>query len=210
MPLDLRTGDPGLRVDDSAPRELLAAARVLDAWDDETRSVADYLLNAWTMRACMSGDPEDLADLETTLRALLDRLPTSAQLPDTLKGRWQGYIDLLAGRALCRPGARDMEAFLARDHVRSILDLLPADGSFRPQSELNPDNKLSPARLSQILGAMADHGLVQFRRRGKFKDWRLIGTGQRHVRDGQQDPLPTGSPSARRGSSAFTPIPRAA
>lgn len=203
MLLDLRTSDPGRRVDDAEPRDLLAAARALSAWDDETRSVADYLLNAWTMRACMSGDPEDIADLETTLRALLDRLPSASQLPETLRGRWQGYADLLASRALCRPTERNMDAFLERDHVRPILALLPAGGEFRAQAELNPENKLSPARLSQILGAMADHGLIQARRRGKFKDWRLTRAGEDSARERPEKGTQTGKTRGPRGVTVF-------
>lgn len=184
MPLNLRTHDPQDRVDDSNPLELLAAAQALEAWDEDTLSVADYLLNAWTVRACMNGDSADISDLETVLRALLERLPTSPSLPLITRGRWQGYHDLIAGRALCQPlnqpSNKKTDPILDRTHVRDILALLPINGGFVEQSNLNLAGKLSPSRLSQILGSMADHGLIQFRRNGKCKEWRLTeGAGSK-------------------------------
>lgn len=100
MELNLRTADPDFRVDDRSPLDLLAAARKLQYWDDTTLEVAEYLLNAWTLDACINGTEQSIADLETTLHALLERLPNSRQVPLALKRRWEGYQSLLAGKML--------------------------------------------------------------------------------------------------------------
>ncbi len=178
MALNLRTGNPELRVDDSSPFELLAAARELPAWDETTRYVADYLLNAWTLRACGSDDTESIGELETVLDALLERLPHSAQLPETLRGRWEGYLSLLAGQLLRLPSEDDIQELLNRDQISRLLQSLPADGSYLAQSELKDAENYSPSRLSQLLGEIADHGLISSRKRGRNKDWRLTERGQ--------------------------------
>lgn len=162
------------RVDDSDPLKFLVVAQTLEEWDDDFIAAADYLLTAWTMRACMSGDRTDISDLETTLRALLERLPASSSLPDILRGRWQGYLALLASRALCLPSEDETQAFLERTYVRDILALLPASGESVAQAELDLGGKLNPLRLSQILGSMADHGLIAPCREEGIKKWRRI------------------------------------
>lgn len=214
MALNLRTSDPELRVDDSSPLELLAAARELPEWDDTTRYVADYLLNAWTLRACSNDDPESIAELETVLDALLERLPNASQLPESLRGRWQGYLSLLAGQLLRLPSADDLKDLLARDQIRNLLQSLPADGSYLPQGDLKDAESYSASRLSQLLGEIADHGLISSRKHGRKKDWRLTERGQQllaeqkpHVSKIAARTASATNPqvSAQRGISAFSP-----
>ncbi|WP_374327160.1 hypothetical protein [Azonexus sp.] len=223
MALNLRTSDPELRVDDSSPLELLAAARELSAWDDTTRYVADYLLNAWTLRACSNDDPESIGELETVLDALLERLPNAAQLPESLRGRWQGYLSLLAGQLLRLPSADDLKDLLAREQIHKLLQSLPTDGRYLAQSELKDAESYSASRLSQLLGEIADHGLISSRKRGRHKDWRLTERGQQLLAEPNpmRQPRPskvaaqaavTANPkaSAQRGMSAFKEIKKAA
>lgn len=177
--LDLHTGNPELRVDDTSPFELLDAAENLEAWDETTCTVADYLLNAWTLQACMNEDPEGLAELSTTLDALLDRLPNSAQLPSPWRDRWLGYHDLLNGRSLRFTSDKEIAALLARKHIPELLREL-SSSSFLAQAELREREalQLGESRASQLLGQMEDHGLVQHRQRGKYKEWQLTPRGQ--------------------------------
>lgn len=176
--IDLHTSDPGLRVDDSTPFELLDAAEQLPVWDEHPLAVADYLLNAWCVRACMNEDPEGTSALSTTLRALLERLPNSPMLPEKTRHRWQAYLDLLSARALRFTSEREIETLLTRQHVEDLLRALPADGAYKAQGELNANGKFGNSRLSQLLGQIADHGLIDQRKQGKCKDWRLTERGQ--------------------------------
>ncbi|WP_371325232.1 hypothetical protein VX159_06875 [Dechloromonas sp. ZY10] len=178
MALNLRTADPELRVDDSSPLDLLAAARELAEWDDTTRNVADYLLNAWTLRACSSDDPETLGELETVLDALLERLPNAGQLPASLRGRWEGYLSLLAGQMLRIPSDEELREFIRRKQISSLLQSLPIDGRYLAQSELKDAKSYSASRLSQLLGEIADHGLISARKNGREKDWCLTERGR--------------------------------
>jgi DNA-binding MarR family transcriptional regulator len=216
LPLNLRTGDPELRVDDSSPHELLDAASRLETWDDTTRYVADYLLNAWTLRACGSDDPKSIGELETVLDALLERLPNAGQLPESLRGRWEGYLSLLAGQLLRLPSEEDLQELLSRDQISSLLQSLPADGSYLAQGELRDTESYSASRLSQLLGEIADHGLISSRKHGRNKDWRLTERGQQMLAKqshGQQPrlrriatksaPTSNSTPSPLRGMSAF-------
>lgn len=223
MALNLRTADPELRVDDSSPLDLLAAARELPEWDNTTREVADYLLNAWTLRACGSDDPETLGELETVLDALLERLPNSGQLPASLRGRWEGYLSLLAGQMLRMPSAEEVHEFVSREQISSLLQSLPTDGRYLPQSELKAGESYSASRLSQLLGEIADHGLISARKRGRNKDWRLTERGQQVLAQQSASKPPTprltkiapkaestvnSAPSPARGTSVFSPHPK--
>ncbi len=207
MALNLRTSDPERRVDDSSPLELLTAARELPAWDETTRYVADYLLNAWTLRACGSDDPESIGELETVLDALLERLPNSAQLPESLRGRWEGYLSLLAGQLLRLPSEDDLQELLAREQIRSLLQSLPADGSYLAQSDLKDAENYSASRLSQLLGEIADHGLISSRKRGRNKDWRLTEQGLQSLSKFSNDKPPRLSKIALKTTSTVNSAP---
>lgn len=204
--LDLHTCDPGFRIDDSTPFDLLDAAEKLPAWDEHSLAVADTLLNAWCVRACMHEDREGTSALSTTLRALLDRLPHSQQIPPAWRARWQAYLDLLAGRSLCFTSDQEIDTLRSRQHVDNLLRALPPDGSFMAQSKLKQElelgNKFSDSRLSQLLGQIADHGLIAPRRQGKCKEWQLTERGRALFPDAKPQ-FARPETSSGRGTDAF-------
>lgn len=202
--LNLPSLNPELHIDDSRPQELVAAAAQLAAWDERTLASADTLLEAWTLRACMNDDPEGTADLVIALRALLERLPSSGSVPAASRHRWQAYLDLLNTRTLRFTGDAEIAVLLQRPHVGELLGVLPANGAFLAQGEIKNSlqqqgRQFSDSRLSQILGQIEDHGLIDHRRRGKYKDWRLTESGRRFARTLSERSSAAVAPSRRRG-----------
>ena len=177
--LNLHTHTPESRVDDTTPQALTEAAEALSDWDEHACTVIDYLLNAWTLRACMNDDPEGLADLETALNILLNQLPQSDTLEQRWRHRWQAFQAILCERALRFTTDREIADLLQRKHITDLLQhLATAKQGEVSQSELRTPLNLSQSRASQLLGQMADHGLVQHRKLGKEKAWSLTPKGQ--------------------------------
>jgi predicted transcriptional regulator len=177
--LNLHTHTPESRVDDSTPQALTEAAEALSNWDEHACTVIDYLLNAWTLRACMNDDPEGLADLETALNILLNQLPQSGTLEQRWRHRWQAFQAILCERALRFTTDREIADLLQRKHITDLLHhLATAQQGEVSQTELRTPLDLSQSRASQLLGQIADHGLVQHRKLGKEKAWSLTQKGR--------------------------------
>lgn len=173
MNLNLHTADLALRVDDCTPYHLLEALRAISNPLNEIELYAtDYLLQAWTLRACMTGDLNAIEVLDTTLAYLEGRKTSWAY-----QAKWEAYQGLLASRCLLLPNASDVDDLLQDETLLQLLGELPADGQFVAQAAITSAACFSPERLSQYLGQLSDYGLTEARLRHKSRDWRITPAG---------------------------------
>lgn len=173
MNLNLHTADLALRVDDCTPYHLLEALRAISGPLTEIEAYAtDYLLQAWTLRACLTGDLNAIGILDTTLAYLNERETSLAH-----QAKWEAYRGLLAARCLLLPDDSDIHALLEDETLLQLLGELPADGQFVALDAITSAACFSPERLSQYLGQLSDYGLTEARLRHKSRDWRITPAG---------------------------------
>ena len=176
---------PDWIVDTLEPRALLAEARALPAWDDEVRANIDHALCQWTRNACARNDDrEGLLEFQAVLGCLLDGLDlhVDASSADSLKARWQGFLDLLEAQRIVL-AARDPDGVQQRKHVAPILAALAAGET--EQKALREQVGLSESRLTQLLHLMEAHGLIVRRKQGRTNLVRLAVVRSNQSADAQ-------------------------
>lgn len=184
MNLDLHTDSPERYVAQAHPMDLVTALGKLDAWDDTACAVADYLLNAWTLSACMRRDDrEGLEDLEYCLHQVLDL--TERPAPVAWQARWHGYLDLLQARALLHTDADDIVDLLGRKYVPEVLETLARASGEARQGKLRDALDIGQERLSQVLRQMEGRGLITRRRQGRENRVALTELGRTHTQPRQ-------------------------
>ena len=88
------------------------------------------------------------------------------------------FIDALMAIVLLSIGIVALLAAYTQSTKVSIAATERQTALYLAQSELKDAENYSPSRLSQLLGEIADHGLISSRKRGRNKDWRLTERGQ--------------------------------
>lgn len=164
-------------LDRSEPSEALEALKELDTLTPARRVALDMCLSHWVLMLLLRpNDMEGLLELQD-LCELAQELLADTRDDDAAEGegeapaerfveRWRAFHELLEGKRLTlEANARDDRAPSALLHEEAILGHAAA-GEFR-QSELVARLKLSPGRVSQLLGVLEAQGKIVRQRRGK-------------------------------------------
>lgn len=159
-------------LDRSEPSEALEALQDLDSLTPAQRVALDMCLSHWVLMLLLRpNDMEGLLELqdlcELAQELLADTQDDDADAPvGRFAERWRAFYELLEGkRLILEANARDDRAPSALLHEEAILGHAAA-GEFR-QSELATRLKLSPGRVSQLLGVLEAQGKIVRQRRGK-------------------------------------------
>lgn len=152
-------------------RQLAQAVRQIEAWDDTVLTNADRILVTLTMQACIRrNDSEGIGDIQRTITRITRGTGPGAALPSRFRERWSAFADLLEARRLQLAGAAPAEQ-LERKHVPEILRAAIAAKGRLLQREIATSvcNGVTAGRISQLLGLMESHGLIERIRHGRDK-----------------------------------------
>lgn len=196
--LDLHTNDPALLADRATPAQLAAAIHRLHEWDEPALATADLLIAVWSARAiARPNDREGIAELQRLIQRALAEGATGCTPPPEYAHRWQAIGDLLQARWLNLAHANP-EAQLRRRHVPEVLAFLDRADGEAMQSALLEYLGVSAGRITQILGPLEGHGLIERQRKGRDNILRLTALGKQLV------PATPNHGVAKRGASYLT------
>ena len=169
---------PEVLADQSNPQAVMDQLRLMENLNSKQQSRLDYALTDWVMMVLSRFDDiEGVVELHeccSLAQSFLDNSEGAAQF----RVRWEGFADLLEGKRLAiraRNSSRRME--LLQEPV--ILDYLQQHGEVK-QSALADLVKLTPGRISQVLGVLEGRGQITRKRRGKESCVSLMQTKRLH------------------------------
>lgn len=180
----------------SEPAEALAALRALDELTPSQLVAMDVCLNQWVMVVLLRPrDREGVLEVQQLCELAQDLAPDTAQA-DVFRTRWKAFGDLLEGKrhALQREA---IETPVKLFHEDAILEKARHDSC--KQSDLVRALKLSPGRVSQLLGVLEAQGKVVRQRRGK-ESWVSLPPATQSAPKTGREPTDT---SGHAGQSMF-------
>lgn len=178
--------DPAQLSSTANAADMLAALRALqptDAWTERALQTVDQVLVTWTATAAARPDDvEGIAELQRLIDYARHRSANLETLPAASEHRWHALTDVLESRRLAIEG-RDASRILRRNHVRTILAQI-GSGTTQPNLAAALQQHgidISAGRLSQLLGLLESHGLLQRRRDGRENRLTLTADGHAAV-----------------------------
>ena len=148
----------------SEPAEALAALRVLDELTPSQLVALDVYLNQWVMVVLLRPkDRDGVLEVQQLCELAQDLAPDTAEAEE-FRIRWKAFGDLLEGKrhALQRQAIEVPVKLLQEDDILAL-----ASAPSCKQSDVVTALKLSPGRVSQLLGALEAQGKIVRQRKGK-------------------------------------------
>lgn len=156
--------DPEDLAGQSEPAEALEALRALEGLNVQQMLTMDLYLHQWVMTVLLRDrDREGVLEVQELCELAQDLAPASPEGREFLT-RWKAWDDLLEGKRYSLL-ADVVEVPVKLLQEEPILQRVSA-GPCR-QSELAAHLKISPGRVSQVLGALEAQGKIVRQRRGK-------------------------------------------
>lgn len=186
----------------SEPAEALAALRAQDELTAAQCAAMDVYLNHWVLVVLLRTQDHDGIPEVQQLCSLARVLTGTAHESEALRSRWKAFGDLLEGkrRAIQVNAA---EAPFKLLHEDTILRL--ASQPECKQNDLVKELKLSPGRVSQLLGTLEAQGKIVRQRKGK-ESWVSLAT----VVESPERPAPAERPGSSALRTMFSAQPRKA
>lgn len=148
----------------SEPAEALAALRALDELTPSQLVALDVYLNQWVMVLLLRPkDRDGVLEVQQLCELAQDLAPDTAEAQE-FRIRWKAFGDLLEGKrhALQREAIEVPVKLLQEDDILAL-----ASATSCKQSDVVAALKLSPGRVSQLLGALEAQGKIVRQRKGK-------------------------------------------
>lgn len=195
---DLEKDDPkALAASDLDLTEVLEAVVRLPELSERTAEVLDFLHRQRALDALAGRpDPDELHDLVRYFDRLLvpERARPLNSLAKPYATRWEAFGDLLDERLrrLETTEGSKLQDFLARDHVRPILEFLARserEGRVVSQADIGEALRLRKANLTRVLNLLAARDLVVRRRKGRTNEVSLGEAAREELE--ALDPVPT-------------------
>ena len=156
----------------SEPAEALTAVRAQDNLNAQQLAALDVFLNHWVLAVLQRpNDREGVLELQQVCE-LADDLADESAAAQAFRPRLEALGDLLEGKRRTMQAVATGVPFKLF-HEDAILHTL-ANGETK-QADLVVQLKLSPGRVSQILGVMESKGQIVRARRGK-ESWVALPT----------------------------------
>jgi hypothetical protein len=182
--IDLERINPERVLDESDPRELVAAVEALKNWTPRSLALVDDVLTGWVADfIARPNDREGLVALQSAVHRILQsqasRAEKAMQVPDEKTAaeyarRWEGFSDSIAARCITlQERAPDRVRELM--HVADIEAIIEKSGEIKQSELLHRHLDLTPSRLSQVLALMEAHRLIERRSAGRDKYIALAG-----------------------------------
>lgn len=180
--LNLHASDPVFASLRAKPSELIEAIRELDQWDSQTISMANMLLTVWASKAIASpNDPEGIAELQRLIHYALKTAISAPSIPDEFRHRWNQTNDMLEARHL-ELTITEPTTLLQRRHIPEILEfLLQRSPQEVRQAEIETLIKVSPGRVTQLVGSLCACRLTSKRKKGRDIMLQLTAEGRKQA-----------------------------
>lgn len=173
---DFSADSPSRLMVESEPEELFRAAKRLPCWTARALEVADAALAYWASNALASQrNREGIGEIRGLIRRLQVIQPPEQQDTELdVAGyyrQWNGMVAVLDARAHLLDCHRDIAAIEARAHMKELRAVLQEAGEegLSTQALQERLDKLSKARMSQVLALAEAAGLVERRKVGQRK-----------------------------------------